>query len=74
MPVLSEMIKALETAYPPELAENWDAVHIDGSPERHDCAVSYSRGGRTLALATMARDLESLQAEARMEREILAHA
>ena len=55
-------------------AEKWDAVHIDGSPERHDCAVSYSRGGRTLALATMSRDLESLQAEARMEREILAHA
>jgi dinuclear metal center YbgI/SA1388 family protein len=28
MPALSEMIKALETAYPPELAESWDAVGL----------------------------------------------
>jgi NADPH-dependent 2,4-dienoyl-CoA reductase/sulfur reductase-like enzyme len=55
-------------------AEKWDAVHIDGSVELHDCAVAYIRGGRTLALATMSRDRESLQAEAAMERDILAHA
>ncbi|MFD2421947.1 Nif3-like dinuclear metal center hexameric protein [Amycolatopsis pigmentata] len=28
MPALSEMIKALETAYPPGLAESWDAVGL----------------------------------------------
>ena len=40
---------------------------IDGSLDAHDCAVSYKQGGRTLASATMSRDLVSLQAEAAME-------
>jgi hypothetical protein len=29
--------------------------------------VSYKRGGRTLAVATISRDLQSLQTEAAME-------
>jgi apoptosis-inducing factor 3 len=48
-------------------AEHWDAVHIDGSLEAHDCAVSYKLGDRTLALATISRDLVSLQTERSME-------
>ena len=49
-------------------AEKWDSVNINGSLESQDCAVAYQRGERTLALATIGRDLESLKAESRMER------
>ena len=49
-------------------AEQWDAIQLDGTLESHDCAVTYLRQGRTLALATIARDRESLEAEAAMER------
>jgi NADPH-dependent 2,4-dienoyl-CoA reductase/sulfur reductase-like enzyme/nitrite reductase/ring-hydroxylating ferredoxin subunit len=48
-------------------AEAWDAAELDGSVEAKDCAVSYKRGGRTLAVATIGRDSRSLQAEAEME-------
>jgi len=44
-------------------AEHWDAIAIDGSLAARDCAVSYKRGDRTLAVATIARDLQSLRAE-----------
>jgi len=50
-------------------AENWDAVEIDGSLEARDCAVTYKKGGRALAVVTISRDLQSLQAEASMEAE-----
>jgi NADPH-dependent 2,4-dienoyl-CoA reductase/sulfur reductase-like enzyme/nitrite reductase/ring-hydroxylating ferredoxin subunit len=49
-------------------AENWDRVEIDGSFDANDCAVTYKRGERTLAVATIYRDLQSLQAELAMER------
>jgi NADPH-dependent 2,4-dienoyl-CoA reductase/sulfur reductase-like enzyme/nitrite reductase/ring-hydroxylating ferredoxin subunit len=48
-------------------AEHWDRVEIDGVLER-ECAVRYMRGDRTLALATISRDLLSLQTELAMER------
>jgi apoptosis-inducing factor 3 len=48
-------------------AERWDSVEIDGDLNARDCAVSYKRAGRTLAVATISRDLQSLQAEAAME-------
>src|SRR5262249_43712726 len=48
-------------------AEKWDRVEIDGAFER-DCAVSYKRGDRTLAVATIGRDLASLQSELAMEK------
>jgi NADPH-dependent 2,4-dienoyl-CoA reductase/sulfur reductase-like enzyme len=48
-------------------AEKWDAVEIDGSLAAHDCAVTYKRGDRTLAVATISRDARSLQAEVAME-------
>jgi len=48
-------------------AEKWDSVEIDGSLEARDCAISYKLGGRTLAVATISRDLHSLRAEAALE-------
>jgi NADPH-dependent 2,4-dienoyl-CoA reductase/sulfur reductase-like enzyme len=51
-------------------AEKWEAIEIDGSLDARDCAVAYKKGGRTLAIATISRDLQSLQAEAAMEAEI----
>jgi NADPH-dependent 2,4-dienoyl-CoA reductase/sulfur reductase-like enzyme/nitrite reductase/ring-hydroxylating ferredoxin subunit len=50
-------------------AEKWDTVDVDGSLEAQDCAVTYRRGGRALAVATVGRDKPSLKAEARMENE-----
>jgi NADPH-dependent 2,4-dienoyl-CoA reductase/sulfur reductase-like enzyme/nitrite reductase/ring-hydroxylating ferredoxin subunit len=51
-------------------AERWDGVEIEGNLEAHGCAVSYKRGDRTLALATVSRDLESLRQEAAMESRV----
>lgn len=48
-------------------AEKWDSVAIDGSLTAHDCAITYKRGDRALAVATIFRDLESLRAERAME-------
>ena len=48
-------------------AETWDAVELDGSLYAHDCAVTYKRGNRTLAVATIYRDLQSLRTELAME-------
>jgi NADPH-dependent 2,4-dienoyl-CoA reductase/sulfur reductase-like enzyme/nitrite reductase/ring-hydroxylating ferredoxin subunit len=48
-------------------ARTWDALRIDGSVADADCTVRYERAGRTLAVATMGRDRESLQAELAME-------
>jgi apoptosis-inducing factor 3 len=51
-------------------AEKWDAVEISGSLDAKDCTVSYKLRGRTMAVATISRDLDSLQAEAAMETSI----
>jgi apoptosis-inducing factor 3 len=48
-------------------AETWDATDIKGTLASRDCAVTYRRNGRTLAVATVSRDLESLRAEREME-------
>lgn len=48
-------------------AEQWDAAEISGSLEARNCTVTYKRGGRTLAVATIGRNLHSLQAEAAIE-------
>jgi NADPH-dependent 2,4-dienoyl-CoA reductase/sulfur reductase-like enzyme/nitrite reductase/ring-hydroxylating ferredoxin subunit len=48
-------------------AEHWDAVEIDGSLETRSCAVTYKLDGRSVALATIGRDRQSLEAEAAME-------
>ena len=48
-------------------AEKWDRVDVEGSIDAHDCAIHYKKGGRTLASATMSRDMVSLRSEAAME-------
>ena len=50
-------------------AEKWDAVEIDGSVVAGDCVVRYVAGGKVLAVATVGRDRESLEAEVRLEAE-----
>ena len=50
-------------------AETWDAVEISGSVARADCSVKYIATGKTLAVATVGRDQESLKAELAMERD-----
>jgi apoptosis-inducing factor 3 len=49
-------------------AERWDELRVDGSPDAHDCTVSYLLKNRRLAVATIYRDRENLQAELEMER------
>jgi NADPH-dependent 2,4-dienoyl-CoA reductase/sulfur reductase-like enzyme/nitrite reductase/ring-hydroxylating ferredoxin subunit len=49
-------------------AERWDAVHVDGSLDAKDCSVTYTLGGRRLAVATVSRDRDSLAAEVQLER------
>ena len=48
-------------------AEKWDVVEIDGNLDARDCSIVYKNGGRTLATATISRDVQSLQAEVAME-------
>jgi apoptosis-inducing factor 3 len=48
-------------------AERWDQIDIDGTLDARDCAVTYKRGDRTLAVATVSRDLLSLEKERLME-------
>ena len=49
-------------------AEQWDKFDIDGDLDARDCTVRFLRGGRALAVATIYRDRESLEAELAMER------
>jgi NADPH-dependent 2,4-dienoyl-CoA reductase/sulfur reductase-like enzyme/nitrite reductase/ring-hydroxylating ferredoxin subunit len=51
-------------------AEHWDRADIVGSLEGRDCAITYRRGGRKLAVAVVHRDLEGLRAEVEFERVI----
>lgn len=48
-------------------ADRWDRLEIDGDPATHDCAVSYWQEGSKLAVATVGRDLQSLESEATLE-------
>ncbi len=51
-------------------AEKWDAIEIDGDIDNRDCTVRYKRGGKTLAVVTIYRDIESLKTEVEMEGKI----
>lgn len=53
-------------------AERWERAEIDGSLDARDCVISYYRGDKKLAVATIGRDLEGLEAEAAFERAIAA--
>jgi NADPH-dependent 2,4-dienoyl-CoA reductase/sulfur reductase-like enzyme/nitrite reductase/ring-hydroxylating ferredoxin subunit len=50
-------------------AEKWDELAIEGDIAGKDCLLRFKRGGRTLAVASIFRDVESLQAELTMERD-----
>jgi NADPH-dependent 2,4-dienoyl-CoA reductase/sulfur reductase-like enzyme len=49
-------------------AEQWDEIVVDGDIAAKDCLLRYKRGGRVLAVASIYRDLCSLQAELAMEQ------
>jgi apoptosis-inducing factor 3 len=49
-------------------AEQWDEIMIEGDIKAKDCLLKYKRKGRVLAVASIFRDLASLQAELDMER------
>lgn len=51
-------------------AERWDKADLDGqlNADVRDCTITYSRGGRKLAVAVVHRDLEGLRAEVEFER------
>src|SRR5262245_45555278 len=48
--------------------EKWDAIEVDGDVMKRDCIVRYKLGGRVLAVASIYRDKESLEAGVDMER------
>ncbi len=48
-------------------AEKWDEIVIDGDIPTKDCLLRFKRDGRVLAVASIFRDVESLQAEVMME-------
>ncbi len=49
-------------------AEKWDEIAIEGDIGARDCLVRYKRQGRVLAVASIYRDVASLEAEIAMER------
>jgi NADPH-dependent 2,4-dienoyl-CoA reductase/sulfur reductase-like enzyme len=51
-------------------ASSWDRTEIDGDLVGGEFRVDYFKGGSRLAVATVGRDLQSLEAEAAMERSI----
>ncbi|HEV8177884.1 MAG TPA: FAD-dependent oxidoreductase [Gemmatimonadales bacterium] len=52
-------------------AERWDSIEVEGSIAAKDCAVRFIGGGRALAVATIYRDRQSLEAELDMERAVV---
>jgi NADPH-dependent 2,4-dienoyl-CoA reductase/sulfur reductase-like enzyme/nitrite reductase/ring-hydroxylating ferredoxin subunit len=53
-------------------AGQWDEIAVDGDISAKDCLLRFKRQGRTLAAASIFRDIESLEAEVEMERQITA--
>ncbi|MER8854742.1 FAD-dependent oxidoreductase [Mesorhizobium australicum] len=53
-------------------AEQWDEIAVDGDIGAKDCLVRFKRAGRTLAVASIFRDIESLKAEVEMEHQLTA--
>jgi len=49
-------------------AEKWDEIVIDGDISGRDCLLRYKSKGKLLAVASIYRDVASLQAELAMER------
>jgi NADPH-dependent 2,4-dienoyl-CoA reductase/sulfur reductase-like enzyme len=49
-------------------AEKWDDIQIEGDIQKKDCLLRFRRGGKTLAVVTIFRDLDSLKATVDMDR------
>ena len=49
-------------------AESWDQLAFEGDIAGRDCLVRFLRAGRTLAVASIFRDVQSLEAEVSFER------
>jgi apoptosis-inducing factor 3 len=49
-------------------AETWDEIVTEGDIMSKDCVLRFKRNGRMTAVASIFRDVESLQAEVTMER------
>jgi len=49
-------------------AEKWDELTVEGDITAKDCLLRYKQSGRLLAVSSIYRDIESLQAEIIMER------
>jgi len=49
-------------------AEKWDEIVVEGNIVAKDCLLRYKSGGRVLAVASVYRDVASLEAELEMER------
>jgi NADPH-dependent 2,4-dienoyl-CoA reductase/sulfur reductase-like enzyme/nitrite reductase/ring-hydroxylating ferredoxin subunit len=49
-------------------AEKWDEIAVDGDIAAKDCLLRYKSSGRVLAVASIYRDVASLEAEIRIER------
>jgi apoptosis-inducing factor 3 len=52
-------------------AEKWDEIAVDGNIAGRDCLLQYKLKGRVLAVASIYRDLASLEAEPDMEEALL---
>jgi NADPH-dependent 2,4-dienoyl-CoA reductase/sulfur reductase-like enzyme/nitrite reductase/ring-hydroxylating ferredoxin subunit len=50
----------------------WDEIEIAGDLQARDCAITYRRGGRKLAMALVQRNLDGLRAELEFEKSIAA--
>jgi hypothetical protein len=48
-------------------AGSWDRIDQEGDPKSHDAAFRFRQNGRTLAVSTIFRGRESLEAELAME-------
>ncbi|TGQ45933.1 FAD-dependent oxidoreductase [Mesorhizobium sp. M00.F.Ca.ET.216.01.1.1] len=51
-------------------AGQWDEIAVDGDIIAKDCLLRFKREGRTLAVASIFRDIESLEAEVEMESQM----
>ncbi len=49
-------------------AQEWDEVQVVGSLPDRDCLVGYRKNGKTLAVASINRDAESLKIQVAMDR------
>ena len=50
-------------------AERWDSIQLEGQLEgdKRDCTITYTLGGKRLAVASVYRDQDSLRAEVAWE-------